>query len=367
MLDSKLKRLAIWRFLIFLLFLVLALFIIDSGLYGVLLIYMPSAILAFSFAVKQFNRFEYLKKQHENQICVNQQDIDILKQDLAKYYGGESFIDKNHRYTQDLNIFGMHSIFKLINRATTEFGESKLAQWLKEPSQHKEILERQAAVRELSSGLEWRQRFQASGMHYSNTNKSFRGLLNGMLKPNQLLDSKVNYLLLAGSMGVISFAALVYFLINLMEFLRGMADLNPYTLLFVFLVVIINGRIIKRHENVTEELIENSQNNVQILGGYKLLLKLIESSDFESNLLKNIKLVLNTRNAASAEISKLKGYMELFQQRGTRNSIGKNYMYHLLNSFFLFDYKITKGICHDFNASELMRRSGINLLPETDF
>ncbi|HSI77893.1 MAG TPA: hypothetical protein VK957_18485 [Lunatimonas sp.] len=235
MLDSKLKRLAIWRFLIFLLFLVLALFIIDSGLYGVLLIYIPTAGLAFSFVVKQFNRVEHLKKHHENLICVNQQDIDILNHDLVDFYGGESFIENNHRYSQDLDIFGKHSIFKIINRATTEFGESKLALWLKEPSQHKEILERQAAVRGLSSGLDWRQDFQASGMHYSNTNKSFKGLLKWMLKPNQLLDSKVKYLLLAGSMGVISFAALVYFLINLMEFLRGIADFIPFLYYLYFL------------------------------------------------------------------------------------------------------------------------------------
>ena len=32
----------------------------------------------------------------------------------------------------------------------------------------------------------------------------------------------------------------------------------------------------------------------------------------------------------------------------------------------LFNYKITDGICKDFNASELMRRSGINILPEIE-
>jgi|GEM_PF-6064541 len=32
----------------------------------------------------------------------------------------------------------------------------------------------------------------------------------------------------------------------------------------------------------------------------------------------------------------------------------------------LFDYKISNGICHDFNASELMKLSGIKLIPDTE-
>lgn len=49
-----------------------------------------------------------------------------------------------------------------------------------------------------------------------------------------------------------------------------------------------------------------------------------------------------------------------------KKSLVSNYSFNseIQGDAMLFSYKLDQGICNDFNASELMRRSGINILPE---
>ena len=68
-------------------------------------------------------------------------------------------------YAYDLDVFGTHSLFQYINRTCTEPGRRLLADWLGQHLTKKEdILERQAAVRELAPELKFRQRFRILGL-----------------------------------------------------------------------------------------------------------------------------------------------------------------------------------------------------------
>ena len=61
---------------------------------------------------------------------------------------GEEFLDLEHPYASDLDLFGRGSLFELISTARTIPGERTLARWLCEPAELDEILERQQAVAE---------------------------------------------------------------------------------------------------------------------------------------------------------------------------------------------------------------------------
>ena len=39
---------------------------------------------------------------------------------------GEDFLDENHSYSQDLDIFGRGSLFQFINTAVTSMGQTKI-------------------------------------------------------------------------------------------------------------------------------------------------------------------------------------------------------------------------------------------------
>jgi hypothetical protein len=73
------------------------------------------------------------------------------------------FIDANHLYANDLDIFGKGSLFELLCTARTRSGQEILAKWLCEPATRGEILERQEAIEELRSKLDLREQLAVFG------------------------------------------------------------------------------------------------------------------------------------------------------------------------------------------------------------
>ena len=71
---------------------------------------------------------------------------------------GTEFLDPHHPYASDLDLFGVGSLFELINTAQTESGRATLAAWLLAPAAPEEIRARQEAVDELRSKVDLRER-----------------------------------------------------------------------------------------------------------------------------------------------------------------------------------------------------------------
>ena len=109
----------------------------------------------------------HLKNKQEAQLfgllkTINTNEMAYLKGDLTPFATGKAFIQTDHPFTHDLDIFDENSIFSHINRTTTPLGEEELASWLQN-SEKIDILQQQHAVKELALKLDWRQRYLASG------------------------------------------------------------------------------------------------------------------------------------------------------------------------------------------------------------
>ena len=76
---------------------------------------------------------------------------------------GTDFLDHNHPYAQDLDLFGRGSLFELLCTARTRGGEQTLAAWLRAPATPAEIAARQAAVKELRPQLDLREKLALLG------------------------------------------------------------------------------------------------------------------------------------------------------------------------------------------------------------
>ena len=63
-----------------------------------------------------------------------------------------------HPYAQDLDLFGIGSLFELLSTARTHAGERTLASWLLEPADRQVVRARQEAVTELRPRLDLRER-----------------------------------------------------------------------------------------------------------------------------------------------------------------------------------------------------------------
>jgi hypothetical protein len=70
---------------------------------------------------------------------------------------GNRFLDENHPYSLDLDIFGAGSIFERLCRARTRGGEDTLARWLTYPAGPAEVRARHEAVRDLCGRLDLRE------------------------------------------------------------------------------------------------------------------------------------------------------------------------------------------------------------------
>jgi hypothetical protein len=76
---------------------------------------------------------------------------------------GSGYLDGNHPYAADLDLFGQGSLFELLCTARTRSGEDTLAAWLRSPAAAEVVWARQGAVADLRNRLDLREEFALLG------------------------------------------------------------------------------------------------------------------------------------------------------------------------------------------------------------
>jgi hypothetical protein len=74
---------------------------------------------------------------------------------------GKAFINKNHAFSNDIDLFGKGSFYQYINRTETAIGKQQLAALITE-NKTDNILNKQAIIKELAAKADWRQQFAAT-------------------------------------------------------------------------------------------------------------------------------------------------------------------------------------------------------------
>ena len=72
-----------------------------------------------------------------------------ITQNWERLDGGDEFLDQDHLYAKDLDLFGRGSLYQLLCSARTQIGRQTLANWMTSPASVKEVQLRQAAISEL--------------------------------------------------------------------------------------------------------------------------------------------------------------------------------------------------------------------------
>ena len=337
-LSKLFNRISVIRLSVFIVSSITLIYLFSINSITPALIVFPLSIICFAVAIVYHSKIAFQKKNTEFLKSINESEILRAECNLAQFDGGDKFIDQNHPYTSDLDIFGQHSVFQLVNRTTTESGKILLAEWLSEPAPKNEIEERQQAIKELSQKLEWRQDFQASGMHFQNKKSDYHRLLTWVESPVVLLKNRRLYIAAAITLSVLSLlgvSASLYFLSYI------------YLLSFI-LVLFINYLILRKLKSTADEIVRTSEDNLTILRGYRSLINKIERESFRSEKLCQLQSVLvKSKFSVSHEMGRLSRLLEFFQQRGinsVRIPIKGNMFYSLLNSFLLLDVYLIIGI-----------------------
>ncbi|MTI32465.1 MutS-related protein [Xanthovirga aplysinae] len=332
-LAKELNQLSTIRLIAFLCSIALIIFLANERWIALILTVGPLLGFGFALIIKRYNRIAYLKRHATFLKEINENEVLKLENKLSDFPTGQEFIRRDHAYVSDLDIFGSNSLFQLLNRTTAESGKIYLAKWLSEPASKDVILERQKAIKELSSKFEWRQDFQASGMHFQNPKSDYKKLLSWIKTPEQLIPNQSKYLIATILLSLSAISATLYF------FLHAYSPDWFTKLIPLIIILTVNQFFLRKIRPITEETLEKTHQNTKILAGYQSLIKKIESENFDSALLKRLQSALNrNKYSASGEINRLKNILEIFQLTGNkRTSIEGNKFYLIFNLFFLLD------------------------------
>ncbi len=118
--------------------------------------------------------FATLAVAHENRLRslrLRQRNIHFYERGLARLENrwagtgetGERFLDSEHPYARDLDLFGEASLFELLCTTRTRAGEETLAAWLLAAAPLDELAARQEAIQDLKSRVAFRERLFSLG------------------------------------------------------------------------------------------------------------------------------------------------------------------------------------------------------------
>lgn len=134
-------------------------------------LFFPLSFL-FIYLIMQFNRQKDKQAVLEAVLQIRADKEKRRARELASFDPGDKFRNKKHPFANDLDIFGDHSLFQLINHTVNEGGKSKLAQWMLAESQPDVAQKRYSAVEELAQQEVFLLNFEALGKAFWKEEKS---------------------------------------------------------------------------------------------------------------------------------------------------------------------------------------------------
>jgi hypothetical protein len=254
---------------------------------------------------------------HQLLLQINQEEIVIANRQFTHLPDGLSFLPASHDYANDLDIFGRASLYQYINRAKAEQGQKLVASWLLHPAATATILQRQAAAKELSQDLPWRQQLQAYGKSQPITIATQQKMQQWLSQPIQYLHAKF-WKAVRIIYPVITIGSLLFYLADIV-------NSSLFTLLFI--VYLLVSLYVTKRMTPYYDLLNKIVQEVLTLSNS---VAWIEKKIFSSEGLQQLQTAFDNRKA-SAAILQLKNILDRFDYR--LNPI----VFVPLNAFLLWD------------------------------
>jgi hypothetical protein len=319
--KKELRVFSILRLLSFL-SMVAALFaIVPKSMPTGLIIGSVSMLLFFTLIkihLRKSEKYDHLKEL----IQINVNEIQGLNYRYECFDPGSEFINSEHPYSFDLDLFGEGSLFQFINRTSTVRGKQKLSGWLTSGNLNiNELKDRQESLQELISYNELMQDFRAKGAGKKDNENDISLLSSWVNKPVYYLNKKI-YLVISLALPFLFISCLITAF-----FIPGLVNLA--VILFFLQLVIIGLRV--QHTNSEHALIGK---RLEVLKKYYHLLSEIEKVNFKSKVLKAISAdLISGEYSAARSINDLTKIVSAFDLR--LNLLAAIF----LEGFFLWDIR----------------------------
>lgn len=220
--------------------------------------------------VKIHNRFFIRKEWLETQARIIQEELQALSGDYSSFEDGKEYVNPEHPYSFDLDIFGRRSLFQSINRTCTFFGKDRLAKWLQNHLHEKTSIEkRQEMVREISEHTLFREQFRVAGLVHHGQSSDAEKIQAWSQSPAQYLH--------AGWVKAFIWGVPVINSLLLITSLIGWTSFSCLGLSFGIFLVLSFG-ITKRATYIQETY----GKQLKSLNGYARLIALAKAEDWKS-------------------------------------------------------------------------------------
>lgn len=287
-LQQTKKRLALLATLRLSVFVALALGMYFLWGTSFIFVLLPLGLAMFLYLVIQFSNVKRHKEYLERLIAINVKELDVLARRFHHLPDGKDFLQLNHPYAQDLDLFGRGSFFQYANRTVLVQGTEVFSGLLLD-GYPKDLIKKQEAIQELSQLPEWRQHFSA--LAGETRPKISPDVVSDWMKNHQSFMPKwagiVPPIFVLLSIGLIALAT------------RGMAP-ESLVLFWYVLGVGIVGRYAKKIIAFTTRVSE-AQDTIQ---QHQRLIYELETQSFKSELLQELQKKLEVKGEKTSNILK---------------------------------------------------------------
>ena len=244
---------------------------------GVVYVFIAAIILliTFIFLVYKDLSNKAAIRHHEYLVNINEDEISAINGEYDQFADGGLYLPKDHLYAADIDILGDASLYQFLNRTTSDLGGLRLATWLLDPAQTDDLLLRQAAIKEVSKKILWRQELQAFGMVSKIKETTFLKLRQWLLEPTLFYQFKawqwLRFILPFIILSIVTAAILSWIPLNIM-----------YLSLLIFAIIAyqVNRMISPIHDKLSKMVEEMDVLSQSIA--------IIEKESFDSALLLDL-------------------------------------------------------------------------------
>lgn len=297
-----------------------------NSIFNILFLTVPFLVYIFLviFGQKYIDLYARYKSLHE----LISDEISFFNKDYNVFRPNTHFIDYNHNYAYDLDIFEKGAIYHSINRCTTADGEELLKQLLLNPKRNNEdIIKIQDSVKEMIPLRELSHNI--SSISYKNPvslDNFIKAVSRDITPPKK---STVIYAYISASVTILSLIA------------YGLGLIPSFIPLGLFIYQFATASLFAKKTNDEYAKLNKANNAAKI---YLLISETIKDTDFQSEMLKSIK---NDICALSSKIKELQKINREFDQRNSG-------LYYLISNGLLLkdiilSYKINKWIKENIN------------------
>ncbi len=305
-------------------------------------------IILFAWLVKYAGKIGEDIRYASYMVEINTIEIDALNYNFENLPEGDEFIDPQHDFAHDLDIFGKGSLFQFINRTATQGGLESLAGKLTNPIRESELIKkRQKVVEELAGRLKFRHSFYSWGKMV-NEDKQQKDSLENISKIDlAFFGNKETALSIVFPLMAIAVTLSVAF-----------GYLPAKALIYIFFTGLgLSGIYFKRITKVHKQLSHLGD----VLSGYSKLFRLVESENFEaSQLIRLQERLKSSSNSASGIICKLGKRINLLDQRLNM------FLGPVLNGFFLLDLLVVRSLKKMLNSDDIVIPQWFSVMHELD-